>query len=157
MALKFRARLARTISGDPPPVDHWPEAAAQTFKAGDLVFRSGGYVTICGTDPALIGGIAQEDAHNDVYAGTHTIAVTLINADTLIRMQIHHVTPGSSVIAVTDRGTDYGITVSSNVWYVDKAKTSTYARVRVQEFIDPVGTLDGEVAVQFLAANREYA
>lgn len=155
MALTQRARLARMLNGFPEPLSPLPEAASQTFKWGDLVFMSGGYVTICGADPAAIAGIAKQDGRN-AAAGAYDCDVLLITADTLIRMQVHHTTPANAVIEAADLFKDYGIAVSGNIWYVDKTDTSN-TRVRIIEFIDPLATLNGQVAVQVLAANRQLA
>jgi hypothetical protein len=41
---------------------HYPEAAGQTFVAGDLVYLAAGKVTKSGVNPASLFGIALEDA-----------------------------------------------------------------------------------------------
>jgi len=155
MALTYRAKLARMLNGFPEPMTKLPEAASQTFKWGDLVFMSGGYVTICGADPASIAGIAMENGHNST-AGAYDVDILFVTADTLIQMQVYHATEANNVIEATDLFKDFGIAVTSNVWYVDKADVSA-TRVRVVEFIDPLGTANGRVAVQVLAANRMLA
>lgn len=155
MSLIYRASLARMLNGFPEPVGPYPEAANQTFKWGDLVYMNGGYLTICGADPASVLGIAKQDGHNTT-AGLYKDDVLLITHDTLILMQVHHGTPANAVIEAADLMADYGIAVSGNIWYVDKEET-TNKRVRIIEFYDELGTLNGRVAVQFLAANRYLA
>jgi len=155
MSLTQRASLARMLNGFPEPLTPLPEAVSQTFEWGDLVYMNAGFLTICGADPATIVGIAKENGHN-AAAGAYNDDVLLITADTLIKMHVHHTTPATAVIEDADLFKDYGIAVSGHIWYVDKTDTSA-TRVRIIEFIDPVGTLNGLVAVQFLAANRKLA
>ena len=155
MAVTRRARVVSTISGSPNPVWSRPEAASQSFKDGDLVYMVAGYLTICGADPATILGIAKEDAHNTT-AGLYNILVDVITADSLVEMQVAHDTPANAVIEAADFGKLYDIAVTSNVWYVDK-NTTAATRVRIQRFVDALGTTNGRVLTTILAANREVA
>jgi len=120
------------------------------------VCRTSGYLTVCGTDPALILGIALEDAHNST-AGAYNILVAVATEDTLIQMSVHSATPATNQIEQTDLGKAYEIEVASNVWTIDKDAT-TNTRVRIQKFVDAVGggnDTQGRVLVTVLAANRE--
>lgn len=150
----WKARVGGFTLSSPPLVWEIPEAALQTFKEGDLVYRSGGYLTVCGADPALILGIAKENAHNDAVAATHNILVDVITTWVLVEMCIYHVTAGTNVIEVADRGKAYGVVVNSNVWHVDKNDVSA-TRLRVEKFRDALGTENGRVMCQFFAANLE--
>jgi hypothetical protein len=57
--------------------------------------------------------------------------------------------PAGQVIAASDKFTLYGLVVTSGVVAVDKTDTVA-TRVRVVELIDPVGTVDGRVLVEFM-------
>jgi len=155
----YKCRVKKMLDGSIPPVQTFYEASSQTWVVGDLVYRSSGYVTICGADPSQILGIAKAAGANGTQ-GTITTEVNIITADTLIEMQVHHTTPANAVIEAADHGKLYGIAVgtgsSAGVWYVDKNETSN-TRVRVVEFVDALATANGKVLVQVLAANREYA
>jgi len=156
MAITRSVEFMRTLTGTPALVQTYPEAASQTFKAGDLVYRNGGYVTVCGANPSLVLGVALEDAHNDAQAGTHEIQVLIINGWTEFVMQVYHSTSDNNKIEASDLGKKYGIAVINNLWYVNKTDT-TNTRVIIHDFLDPVGTVNGRVGVVFLAANREVA
>ena len=156
MAVNKRAKLGCVLHGSGRPIIRtFPEAASQTFKEGDLVFRSGGYLTICGSDPALILGIAMQDAHNTT-AGLYNDDVLIIDGLTWILMQVYHATPANDKIEAADLGKLYEIAVASNCWYVDKGYTSAN-RVVVQQFFDPLGTIEGLVYCSVLPANREVS
>jgi len=156
MAITRSVEFMRTLTGTPALTQTFPEAASQTFKAGDLVYRNNGYVTVCGADPALILGVALEDAHNASNDGDYDIQVLIINGWTEFIMQVYHSNAANNKIEASDLGKKYGIAVSSNQWYVDKTDTSN-TRVIIHDFLDPVGTVNGRVGVIFLAANREVA
>ena len=155
MAVTQKARVVKTISGCPNPVWSRPEAVSQTFVDGDLVYMVSGYLTVCGADPAAILGIAKEAGHN-AAAGAYDDLVDAITEDTLVEMQVHHTTPANAVIEAADLGKLYGIAVTSNKWYVDKTEVAA-PRVRIQAFVDALGTTNGRVLVTFIAANREVA
>ena len=154
MAVTRTARLARMLDGSRPVTLTVPEAATQTFLVGDLVYMASGYCTVCGADPAKILGIVKTAGSNNVADGTSDVDVLVITPNMLVAMQVHHGTPTSADIEVTDRFTAYGIAVTSNKWYVDKADTSA-TRCRIIEFRDAVGTVNGVVHVQFFAANLD--
>jgi len=155
MASLKKAELGKLLHGQPPVVWSVPEGLNQTFKEGDFVYRNGGYLVICGADPALILGIALEDAHNTT-AGLYNILVGVFTEGALVEMTVYHSTAGNNKIEQTDLGTKYGIDVSANCWRVDKTDASN-TRVRVQQFVDEVDEVSGRVLVSVLAANREVA
>lgn len=157
MALTQRARLHKMLrSQETPLIWNLPEAVTQVFKAGDLVYRVDGYVTICADDPQQVLGLAMENAHSDVSAGLHYVDVLVFTESTLIKMHVHHGTPANAVIEVADHGKLYELAATTNIWHVLKSGV-TSPSVRVQEFIDPVGTLNGFVGVTFLSTIREVA
>lgn len=58
---------------------------------------------------------------------------------------------GNGVLLASDFGKLYGVTKdSSGIWYVDKFKTSTDARVKIIGFRDPAATVQGRLFFVFL-------
>jgi len=106
----------RTTDGDPPDVAHYPEAASQTFKAGDLVTLSSGKVAVAvaasttyasaDLEAGTVLGIALADATG--VTGT-AVPVAIANSRLLIPLLVLHGTPASAVTAVTQVGTAYDI------------------------------------------------
>lgn len=133
----------KTRSGNSPEKLYFPEAATQSFKKGEMVYLSGGKVTVCGADPTLIAGFAAEDA-----SGTTDTKkpVWIANADTIFSANIYHPTETSAVTAVSDVGTNYGLVTVSNKTHVDKSET-TNTRVTIVELssLDNVGDTYGRV------------
>jgi hypothetical protein len=124
-------RYVRSLTGLPVPMESWPEAASQTFKAGAPVYLDGnGRVTACGTDPALIMGIATKDGSNTT-AGAVDQLVILAHPDVLFLGNMDTGAGGAGVTVITQRGKCYGITVhsGSGKWTVDYAKTTGTAVV----------------------------
>ena len=155
---EYKARIRAMLHGvNMTEVFTWPEAATQTFVKQDLVYLSSGYVTVCGTNPSVIAGLAMQDGNDDTSDGDHDTEVGVLTGLTLLAMEVHSGTPANADIEAADLGASYGITAVSNAWYVDKDKTGGDARVKIVDFIDPVGTVNGRVLVQVLAANRMFA
>jgi hypothetical protein len=144
-----------TLTGHATPTLTFPEAASQTFLAGDFVFLSSGYLTICGTDPALIMGMALEPAHNTT-AGLYQIGVALAIEIVLFGLSVYHATPANNKIEATDMGILCDIAMSaSSKWVVDKATIGSTSRVRVLKFIDPLGTIAGRLGCVVAATYRQ--
>jgi hypothetical protein len=143
------------IDGTPPVLWLFPEAASQTYKAGEFVYRASGYLTICGADPSQILGIAMEDAHNST-AGAYDMLVLVATGQTLFKINVYHSVSGNNKIEAADLGTAYGLVNASNKWLVDKTDTGN-TRVRVQKFYDAIGETAGFVLVTVLPAYREVA
>jgi len=125
------------------------EGATQTFKKGAPLVVSSGYLIEASADPTEIFGIAEEDGEN-ASAGVkstrfmrptpgNTFEGTFSNGGTAV------------ALAQTDLGVDYGITKddTTGFWYVDKAKTTTSARVTIVGFRDAVGATDARVFFVF--------
>jgi len=133
------------------PVIRVPEAASQTFEYGYFVYRSGGYLTACGADPATVLGLALESAHNST-AGAYDLLVAIAVEWVGFEMCID---AGTDELENADHGKEYGIAVSGNNWYIDKSDVSA-TRVRIQEFVDAVGVEHARVIATFKAANTEF-
>lgn len=85
----------RMRHGGPPLIRKFQEANSQTFKRGDFVYLSSGQLTICGTDPGAVLGIAMEDATN-VTSGNAMIQTLILTRDTEICLQYYHATAASA-------------------------------------------------------------
>ena len=107
-------------SGDPTGlVLAFREANSQVFVAGDLVYLSSNLLTICGADPAIILGIALEDASN-VTALWKYVKVQVIRPTDIFSTQFTDATPSQAVFAATDQGKGYGVVkTSAGLWEVD--------------------------------------
>jgi hypothetical protein len=137
------------------PSLNFPEAASQVFLAGDFVYTVSGYLTLCGTDPTVIMGMALESAHNTT-AGLYQIRVALAMEIVLFGLSVYHATAGNNKIEATDMGLLADIAMSAaGKWVVDKAVSTTTSRVKVLKFIDPLGTIAGMVGCTIVAANRQ--
>lgn len=151
----YRSHVIGTLTGHAAPVLNYPEAASQTFVEGDFVYLASGYLTVCGSDPTVILGMALEPAHNTT-AGLYTIGVALALEITLFGMSVRHTTAGNAVIEAADMGKLYDILASSaGHWTVDKDASTTTSRVKVLKFVEALGTLYGLVACTVVAANRQ--
>lgn len=148
-------QVAYTLSGGPAPVVSLLEATSQTFKKGELVYLASGYVTVCSTDPSLIIGIANEDAHN-ITAGTQRVSVTLLNG-VVFKANVYHATAASAVTAQTQVGSSYGVVAVSNKWFVDISEESS-KRVTIMDLVqeDTVGDTYGRVYFQIANAYNMF-
>ena len=154
MDLQFKAQLGEVLAGRPQS-EKFVEGLNQDFKEGEFVTLASGLVTYDASDPTLVLGLARADSHNhaSVY---YPCEVLVANARTTFIMQIYNSDSGNVTLAQAHIGASYGITPSSGIWYVDEHKTSTSARVKIVKPFDPIGTVNGRVYVQVLAAQREF-
>jgi len=147
------ARVARTISGNSPEILTFPEAASQSFKAGQFVYLNSGKVTACTDDATTILGMAVGDA-----SGTtdEDCEVYVANGDTIFEANVYHSTASSAVTAITQVGTCYALQVDSNKCYVDIEDTSNDAfQVRRLSPKDKVGDRYGRVEFQVISSARQ--
>lgn len=106
-------------------LSYFPEAATQTFKRGAVLVNSSGFIAGGGADPTDVLGIAAEDGHNDTTAGTHQLAYYRIEPGSLWAINIDDSGDlGNGALVDADFNTRYGLAVSADVWYVDKADTT---------------------------------
>lgn len=134
----------KKIDGANIPVLSFPEGATLTSKMGEPVYLTGGYITVCGTDPALIVGLLAEDGHNDASAGTHNISVYPLDG---VVFELN----ANTTTAATQIGEDYAIIVASNKMSIDISDT-TNTRVVVVGLSskDTVGDTYGRLEVVFI-------
>ena len=153
-----RARVARTISGNSPQVLTLPEAASQTFKKGEFVYLSGGYVTEIGANPALILGMADEDGHNGATAGLYNVAVVIANMDTIFEIHKTNSSGVAVVTAVTDVGKEFAIyRDTTNSWATAYDGGGANSRLICLDHsnFDTVGDTGGRLLVQVLGSFRQ--
>jgi len=143
-----RAKVAYTISGNSPQVVKVPEAASQSFKAGEFVYLASGKAAICADDATTIYGMAVHDA-----SGTtdDDVEVYVANKDTVFEANVYHSTAESAVTAITQRCTKYGLQVDSEMSFVDiEDETNLAFQVIDLSPRDKVGDQYGRVLFQVL-------
>lgn len=129
-----------------PQVVMLPEAATQSFVAGDLVYLVGGKVTICANDGTIFG-VALKNATTTTDSD---IPVQIIQPFDIWRMEM------DTTLAVAQVGEDYGLTVSSGDSDIKSSETAQTA-VTVLSLYDDVGTTTrGRVLANFLAQNLQH-
>jgi hypothetical protein len=139
-------QAVRQLSGLSIPAESFSEAASQTFHAGACVFLSAGLLNECGTNPALIMGIAARAGQNG-SSGVPKTLVYLAHPDTLfLGNSDTSASEGTGVTAAADVGKMFGVTkhASNGKWYVDSNKVASNKRVIVWKLWD--GIVDGVAA-----------
>lgn len=147
--------VAYTVSGNSPLVRIFPEASSQTFKKGEFVYLSGGYVTEVGDNPGVILGMAAEDAHND-SAGVYNVAVVIAHPDVVFRMNKVDSSDVAAVTAVTDVGKAFAFyrdtTDSQTHVYIAEGGNAAYGRLICIDHsnLDTVGDTGGRLDLYIL-------
>lgn len=164
-----RCEIAYTVSGNAPEQLTLPEAASQTFVAGEFVYLVSGYVTECAITSneytSLILGMAIDNGSNTT-AGAADVAVALGNEDTVFTANL--VTAGTAVATnVLDVGavcSMYADTTNSRVYlHMDRGNGSipihepTYPRAMIigHDKRDAVGDTGGRVLFKILSQYRQ--
>jgi len=149
------ARQYKMLDGSPPVIRQWPVTAGQTFKVGEPLTLTAGLAVVCGADPASIGALSLEACvATGAIAGTY-VDVLILTDMTVIQMCVQG-TAALDAIQVADLGDVWDIEASSGVWQIDK-DSNTRDQVKIMEFIDPVGTVNGKVGVVFQRVGTGYA
>lgn len=136
--------------------EHYPEAASQSFKAGQPVYLDGaGKVTACVFNSALIAGFVRQDASGVVDT---MIAVAIPRPGVVMEMNVCGAAGASAVTALTNPGTKYEIYIANNMCHVNTAAV-TASRVRVIALSkkDTVGDEYGRVLVEVLGTNLQLS
>lgn len=102
---------------------HYPEAATQTYIAGEPVYLDAGNkrITICGGDPATIMGISAE-----VASGVTSSSEPVYLADNENTFIANVYTDGTgaanaaNALLLTDVGVDYDVIKVGVNWHIDK-------------------------------------
>lgn len=133
---------ARTAPGAVPSVVYGQYASADAIVQGSILTLTSGEYTLAGTDPALIAGVALQakDTAPGYQAANNPVPITgrqqKISVAVADRTAVFSatLTNGSSTRIApvqSDVGAQYGVTAYSGVWTIDKAKTTTSARVSI--------------------------
>ncbi len=118
-------------TGGPPTLNTYPEAANQTFIAGQPVALVAGYVTEI-TSGAIgnagLLGFASEDAGNTGTSGERNVAIYDLDTLTVCEFNLlegNSTTPTDHVMVAADIGVSYGIQydASNNRVYLTSAVT----------------------------------
>jgi len=131
----------------------FPEAASQSFKAGDLVTLSGGKIQApvaagnnlgANDDPV---GIALADASGTT---NNMLSVYCFIVPTIVRWPVYHGTPASAVTAYAQIGVSYEVRYQTGaIWCIDVGSTTNtkgkILSIHNQDPQNPVGTQYGLV------------
>jgi len=157
-----RARVARTISGNSPMIMTFPEAASQSFKAGEFVYLVSGKVTVCDYNSALILGMAAADASGTTDKACPVYAA---NDDTIFELHKADGAPGAgtattgSATAITDVGKQFGLYRNTTLkyWWVAAGTFGGNERVVVVDLsnFDAVGDTGGRLLCIVHGRNRQ--
>lgn len=88
--------------------------ASQTFKKGALVIWASGYITVAGTGPSVVFGVAEDDATSGTD-GQYTINVIPISPEQIWEVSL----VSADTLAQTDVGISHGLVVEDTFWKVD--------------------------------------
>lgn len=144
--------VAKTVHGNSPWTQEFPEAASQTFLTGAIVtLNSTGHVVEAAADEVRILGVAAGAAHNDTVAATSKMLVWIADDETIFAANVS----GTSVTALPDIGRGFGI-VKETYWHVDKTDTTNRRVITVDLLLGPdaVGDTNGHHLFMFLSLNR---
>lgn len=147
MALTRGFEYARLLGLENPPIMTFLEASGQSFKAGELLIVSSGYVAVGSADPSAetIVGIALHDASG--VQGTD-VKVMCAMPGVIFEGQLQNGAGTATIAIATHMLAQFGVAVTSNKWWIDTDETSSVI-VTIVGFKDAVGTLNGIVEFVF--------
>lgn len=156
--------VAKTVHGNSPWEQQFPEGASQTFKTGAVVqLDSNGFVIECTSpNPITILGVAAGDAHNSTPGGTDNILVWIADDETIFRGNVVGNTADSAAVTtLVDVGRGYGILKSTtaaggDTWEINKTNVTNRCVVVVD--LDPqdaVGATNGRLLFMFFSTVRQ--
>lgn len=126
-------------------------AGANDFEAGDLVYRTGGYVNIATVDTIVLG-VALEPSQ-DAIADIQVLVVTAMTG--LAVSVLADNAQAAHTLVQTNGGEEYSLAIdSSNNWHIDIANTGAL-KVKIHKFIDPVDDINARVIAIVKASKRE--
>ncbi len=117
--------------------NQYPEAASQSFNAGDLVYLVAGKVTVCPANPTLILGIALVDATGVTDS---LIAVEEFTQRDLIEIQTYDSTLGTPAVVTSDNAvtmTRYNLLKVGDIWYADVGVSAAARVIAIKSLEDP--------------------
>lgn len=151
----FRARPAKTISGNSPKEDYYPEAASQTFKKGEFVYLVAGKVTIIpSTTPSLVLGMAQADASGVTDT---PVPVAIANTDTIFEANYSNGSQAGAVSTVASVGTRhvFDLDATNHRVYISSSTTSPRVIIHMLSEKDAAGDTGGRVLFQVMSVYRQ--
>ncbi len=160
--MPIRMTAVRTPSGQVPNILAVPYDATDAIVFGSVLFISSGIYNLAAADPALIAGVAlQAKDTNPGFAAANnpvpitgrsdTISVAIADTTTIFMATLTNGSATRVAPAVTDIGAQYGITAYSGVWTIDRAKTTTSARVSIVGYSTEMYGAPGVVFFKWLA------
>jgi hypothetical protein len=160
LSIKRTGQLVRTTSGRQPRIyAKCKEANSSTFVVGDLVYITSQAVTVCGSDPSTIAGIALKAGSNTTTANKY-IPILVLDGDTEFSMSLYHGTAASATVSDESLklSVAYGIVkVAAGKWAVDLSETGS-TRVEILDYPvqgEALGDIYMQVMCKVLAANRQ--
>ena len=145
---KHYMRPAKPFLGNSTPTLTAPEAASQSFKKGQAIkFASGKVAAAAASSRALVSvvGLAQEDASGT--ASTDISYVPLLPG-VIYEGAVNGSASSASkyTLKATDLGHKYGLSLKSNVTYVDKSASAAATQmVMIVGLKDAASTVQGHV------------
>jgi len=133
---------ARNGPGSVPLITYSQYKSADAIVLGSVLIFTAGEYGLAAADPALIAGVAlqakdtapgYQAANNPVpiTGRDQKIAIAVADKNTTFWATLTNGTSTRIAGVLADIGSQYGITAYSGIWTVDKAKTTTAARVIV--------------------------
>lgn len=160
LTIKQTGTLIRNTAGREPMIlQGLKEANSQSFVVGDLVYVNSGAVTLCGSDPSTICGIALK-AGTNVTSGNAVIPIMVLDGDTEFTMSLYHGTAASATVSDESLklSVAYGIVKNADgKWCVDLSETGS-TRVEITDYPvqgEALGDIYMQVYCKVLAANRQ--
>lgn len=146
---KQAIEIAKTLSGGPPAILTFGEAATQSFKAGEVVYLVNGLVTLYSAAGTKILGIAMKDASG---VTSDSVPVALACDDTIFCANLS----GSLTTTIATIGIAYPLAAASNKWHVNTATTTSgNALIVGLDGRDAVSDVAGRVHFIFLGKWRQ--
>ena len=139
----------RSAAGIMPIVSEGAEAASQTFKAGaPLIRNAAGFWEECGAAPALVGGFAVNDAHNNAVAGGATIQYHMVRAGVEFDGVL------LATLTQTMLGEEVGLVKGGDgIWYLSAADAGDQCLVTGYNSRYKIGSVNPVVEFQVASAN----
>lgn len=124
------------------------EGASQTFHEGEVLVASSGYAVVGGADPTAGTIIGLATCHgSNTTAGTNIPVVPALPG-LIFEGCIQNAAATATLAVATHMYAEFGLNVTSNVWWIDTDETS-HKDVIIVGFKDAVGTLNGVVYFMF--------
>jgi hypothetical protein len=129
------------------PVWHGYEASGQSFKAGEPLIMSTGALAVAGADPTAETLVGLSLAPATGTTSTDVAYIPLL-FDMVFEGCLQNAAGTATIALATHMYAEFGINVTSNVWWIDTDET-THKDVVIVGFKDAIGTLNGVVYFMF--------